>query len=431
MTDIGIIIAILIGVISVVAAIAFGIWVLFKKKSNANGIKVTKDFVEFSGDNTEIFKVVDVGARIRNNSVAIVPPTHSALIIRNGAIVDICSEGEYPLTEKGVAIHSLKVIYVSKTAKVTINWGTKLHQRIEYCDPKVGKPVSVGAFGVMDVRISDPKKFYLNVVANFGQVFSTVDLQERIRTLVVDNTIQEIGKVLNERKLSYIEFAQAKYGIQAEVGSLLMDKFSDEFGFGVSNFIIENLNLPKEQEDEIKQIYAEDSSYKREKVLFEREQEEREREIQVERRRKEAIRDDKELDDFIYERERDREREQAEYERKNRHEDEERDWKREDKILDANERLQSKLMDTIKDIEISRSEAQKAKAQSEKALPSQGNAGHHCSICGGQYKPGAKYCPDCGAVLPREDLFTKCKTCGFEAPWGTAYCPQCGQKLGE
>ncbi|MDE5756790.1 MAG: SPFH domain-containing protein, partial [Clostridia bacterium] len=226
---------IVIGAAAVVA-LAVIIFLLFYKKNNRVS-QGSKDFVEFSGDNTELFKVVDLGSHVRNNATVIVPPTHNALIIRNGSIVNVCSEGEFPLTENGVTVHSLKVIYISKTAKVTVNWGTKLHQRIEYIDPKVGKPVSVGAFGVMDVRVSDPKKFYLELVANFGQVFSTQDLQDRIRTLAVDDTFRAIGKVLNDKKLSYVEFTSAKYYIQTQVGNYLSDKFSDEFGFAVSNFI--------------------------------------------------------------------------------------------------------------------------------------------------------------------------------------------------
>lgn len=426
MGKIGIIIGIVVGALALITVLTISIYFIIKKKSKTNSIKVTRDFVEFSGDNTEIFKVVDVGSKIRNNTVAIVPPTHNALIIRNGVIVNVCSEGEYPLTEKGVTIHSLKVIYISKTAKVTINWGTKLYQRIEYRDPKVGKPVSVGAFGIMDVRVSDPKKFYLDLVANFGQVFSLENLQERIRTLVVDDTIKAIDKVINDKKLSYLEFISAKYDVQTQVGNYLSDKFTDEFGFEVSNFIIENLNITKEQEEELKQLYAEDSSFDREKILLERKQTIEELERKAERSRKEAIRDDKDIDDFLYERQRDREREQNEYERKMRHEDEDRAWAREDKARDVEERLQNKHMDTVKDIEICRSEAEKAKAQSVK-----NNVGHHCSMCGASYEAGAKYCPKCGTVLPREDISTKCSDCGTEIPWGVTFCPNCGRKFGK
>ena len=428
----GAIVGIIIGVIVVVAVLALGIYLLLKKKAKTN-VKKTKDFIEFDGNNTELLKVVVVDEKMRksNNLTVIVPPTHNALIIRNGAIVNLCSEGEFPLTENGVTIRSLKVIFVSKTAKVTVKWGTKLHQRIEYVDPKIGKPVSVGAFGFMDVRASDPRKFYLDLVANFGDVFSTEDLEDRMRTLVVDETIKSLGRVINEKKPSYVDFKSAKYDIQTQVGNYLCDKFSDEFGFGVSNFIIDSLNLLAEQEAEIKQVYAQDSAYEREKVNYERKQEIEERERLSERRRKEAIRDDKDLDDFLYERERDRLRELNEYERKNRHEDEDRAWTREDKERDFEERLHGKHLDTVKDIEISRSEAEKVKNQNSNSSESSSaiNAGHHCSVCGSSFKPGAKYCPTCGAVLPREDITSKCPDCGLDIPWGTTFCPSCGHKF--
>ena len=420
-----------IGVVIVVAVLAIVIYFLLKKKDI---VGKKKDFIEFDGNNTELLKVVSLSEKEckGRNLSAIVPPTHDALIIRNGAIVNKCSGGEFPLTENGVTIHSLKVMYVSKTVRVTIKWGTQIHQRINYRDPQIGKIVSVGAFGETDVKVSDPSKFYLNLVASFGDMCSIENLQERIRTLVVDETIKAVGKVINEKKPSYVEFQSAKSDVQIEVGNYLSSKFADEFGFEVSNFIIDSLNLPPEQADEIKQIYAEDSSYERDKVIYDRTEEIKERERQSERRRKEAIRDDKELDDFLYNRERDREREDIEYERKNRHEDQDRIWAREDKERDYKERIQNKHMDTVKDIEISRSEAEKVKNENGNASKSSiGNAGHHCSVCGASYKPGAKYCPSCGMTLPSEDISSKCPDCGSEVPWGTAFCPRCGHKFGK
>lgn len=420
-----------IGVVVVVAVLAIVIYFLLKK----NNVGKKKDFVEFDGNNTELLKVKSLSEKeCKGRSLsAIVPPTHDALIIRNGAIVNQCSGGEFPLTENGVTIRTLKIMYVSKTVRVTINWGTQEKQRIPYRDPKIGKIVSVGAYGEAEVKVSDPSKFYLNLVSNFGDTFSIDNLQERIRTLVVDETVKAIGKVINEKKLSYVDFEPAKFDIQKEVGDYLSVKFTNTFGFEVFDFIIKNMNLAQEEEEEIKRIYAEDSDYERGKVIYEREQEFEERERQSERRRKEAIRDDKELDDFLYNRERDRERDDIEYERKNRHEDQDRLWAREDKERDYKERIENKHMDTVKDIEISRSEAEKVKNQNggENGKSSLGNAGHHCSVCGASYKPGAKYCPSCGMTLPSEEISSKCPDCGSEVPWGTAYCPRCGHKFGK
>ena len=176
-----------------------------------------------------------------------------------------------------------------------------------------------------------------------------------------------------------------------------------------------------------KKVYSEDSSFNREKVLFERQQELNELERQAKRREKEAIKEDSELDDFIYQRERDKEREQIEYERKLRHEDEDRAWGREDKILDTGERVHNKMFDTYKEVENGRSEAQKPVAGSTASHT--GNAGHYCSVCGSTYKPDAKYCPGCGAVLPKENVKIKCPQCLTELAWGTTYCPTCGRKI--
>ncbi|MDE5618568.1 MAG: zinc-ribbon domain-containing protein, partial [Clostridia bacterium] len=55
--------------------------------------------------------------------------------------------------------------------------------------------------------------------------------------------------------------------------------------------------------------------------------------------------------------------------------------------------------------------------------------GGHCTVCGADYKPDAKYCPGCGAVIPREDKHHKCPDCNTEISWGTTFCPNCGKKL--
>ncbi|MDE7454763.1 MAG: SPFH domain-containing protein [Clostridia bacterium] len=421
------IIGIVVGAVVGLVAIGVALFLLLRKKS------ASYQYVEFKGDNSQLLEVVNVDAKYKADATLIVPPTHTAIIIKNGLIADVCNEGEYPLYSKKTTtpqkeVRTLKVLYISKTAKVTIRWGTKPHQRINYVDPKIGKPVSVGAFGVMDVRVCDPRKFYLELVANFGQTYSIEDLQERIRARIVDDTFRTIGKVLNEKKLSYVEFTSAKYDIQEQVSEALSGRFSEDFGFEVRNFIIENINIPEEQREDIKQVYEEDSAYDRNKVILERQQEMDEIKRSAERRRKQAEVEDQDLDDKLYVHKRDRSREEEEYATKKRHEEEERAWAREDKKAEAEERLQNKHMDTVKDIEISRSEAEKAKSAAgvtDKSL------GHHCSNCGASYKPGAKFCPGCGATLPSEKMTVACPNCKTELPWGTTFCPSCGEKIGK
>ncbi|MDE5618625.1 MAG: SPFH domain-containing protein [Clostridia bacterium] len=320
----------IVGCIVIVIIVAIASFLPLYKKKVESGV----DFIEFHGDNSQLLQRVDISNRFTRNTTLIVPPTHAAIVIKNGGIVDVYESGEHILYDKQKdkgGIRSLIALYISKTVKITVRWGTKEHQRIDYIEPILGKPVSVGAFGVMDVRVSDPKKFYLELVANFGKVFSAQDLQDSIRTKVVDDTFRAIGGVLNESKLSYMQFTSAKYDIQSRVSKILCDKFTSDFGFTVSDFIIENINVTQEQLQEIKGIYEQDNDFERSKSDLARQQELDELKRGRIRKAKEAVREDAELDDFIYNRSKNAERDEIEYERKLRFEDEDWQWSREDK----------------------------------------------------------------------------------------------------
>ncbi|MDE5788897.1 MAG: SPFH domain-containing protein [Clostridia bacterium] len=421
----GAIAAIVIAVVAVVAAVTgIILWLVLRNKKFGSGQRVG-DVINPQLNNSKLFELVEIN-KIKPQMVGIVTPTHSAIVISNGSVGGIYTAGEFKLTDSNIkSLYSLKVIYISKTVKLPVNWGTKAHQRFEYVDPKIGKPVSVGAFGVMDIKVYDPSKFYHELVANFGQVFSIIDLQDHIRAKVVDDTVRSISKALRDGNVSYVDFKTAKYDVQSRVKNELSDKFKDYFGFEVCDFIIEDINIPEEQEREIKDIYEEDSFYDREMVRAERRERVKEREYMAERRRKERELDDGDLDDALYNRKTARARGEIEYERKLRHEDEDRAWAREDKLRDSSVGVQEKVIDAYKDVEISRSEALKSVAVTDTVK----SAGRHCSVCGAEYKPDAKYCPACGAVIPRENISAKCSSCGTTVAWGTPFCPNCGNKL--
>ncbi|MDE7182408.1 MAG: SPFH domain-containing protein [Clostridia bacterium] len=414
--------AIIIVAVIVIATALVTVLVILKKKKNVNDVG-SSDSLNPTINNSQLLERFTI-EKIKPNMVAIVPPTHSALVIKNGSVTDMCSAGEVKLCDSNVtSVRSLVVLYISKTVKLTLRWGTQQHQRFEYVDPKIGKPVSVGAFGVMDIRVSDPRQFYEELVAG-SQSFSVEELQNRIRTRVVDDVIREISNTLRDKKVSYVDFNASKYEIQSQVQRELSQRFIGYFGFEVCDFIIENINLPEEQEREIKDIYEEDSIFDREALRDKRRQEIEEREYLASRHQKELAYADADLDDKLYKRSLDREREQEEHERKMRHEDEDRAWARESKLIDNEYDLSGKAIDAYKEVGIAYGGAEKVRANE-----STQNIGHHCSVCGTAYKPDAKFCPSCGSVIPRESIAVKCPSCSAQVPWGTAFCPNCGTKL--
>lgn len=389
--------------------------------------------IEFNGDNSVLFHMIDAEKYYSTDAVVVVPMTHVAFIIQNGALREKVSGGSVPLynetkirgifrKKSGVAVHSLKIIYISKTARLTVHWGTNINQRITYVEPTSKRNVSVGAFGMMDISIRDAEKFYLELVAAEND-YSVERLQNRIRNLTVNETFRTVKKILDDRNPAYTEFSVAKDDIQDRVGELLSEKYVNDFGFNITNFIIENLNIDEESLKELDKRNIEDSEYDRRETIYQREKD-------AERRRQKDRLDDLEKNDLLYNHDLNREREKHEYERKLRHEDEDRTWAREDKAADREERMYNKGVEALRDIEIKRSEAEAKIAENTKqGNGNLANAGHHCIVCGAAYKPGAKYCPDCGAPLPREDLKIKCPGCGMELSWGTKYCPYCRNKL--
>ncbi len=50
-----------------------------------------------------------------------------------------------------------------------------------------------------------------------------------------------------------------------------------------------------------------------------------------------------------------------------------------------------------------------------------------CAKCGAEAPEGAKFCPQCGAVIEQEP--TQCAKCGAELPKGAKFCPECGAKV--
>lgn len=401
--------------------------------------KISSNSIEFNGNNSNLLTVIDA-INYDNDTDVVVPMTHTALIIENGGLRETVSGGSVPLfknarrsgclfgwfrggKKKPANVRSIKVIYISKTARLLIRWGTNSNHRVSYEEPTSSLDVSVGAFGMTEICVKDAAKFYSQLVAADGD-YSLGKLEERIRTITVNETFRTVKQILAMRRPTYKELDYVKDEMQDRAESHLAEKFVDEYGFEVTNFIIEKIGIDDESLNEIKKRNIEDSTFAREETVYGREKE-------AERRRKRDMVEDIKMDDLLYSTDLTRRREQEEYLRKNRHEDEDRAWaredrkedrarEREDKKIESEERRNSMYFDAVKEA-------------GWEGGPEKKNSGasgaHHCTVCGASYKPGAKYCPDCGATLPSESLHTRCLRCGAQMPWGTKYCPVCGEKV--
>ncbi len=428
--------------VAVIAIIVVVAVLLKKQKKTASPEGRAMKAVEFQGDNTQLVQILDILKTNNDATMLIVPPTHWGLLIRNGEMklvegANCMLYGETQGTRKQDTF-SLKVVFISKTVKIMLNWGTKQHQRIDYMEPQIG-PISIGAFGKMEVQVAYPVQFYLQVVANFGESFMADNLRDRVLELTVDKMLEILGDTIRASNLPYLEFIETKYSVQTNIGNILRDKFLDEYGFKVYNFVIEKINIPDDQDAKIKQL----ETYRKDRTISkEIQKNEHEDKVQANKEKRELMEDE----DFFYKHDRDRAREEDAYarnlqhseedrQRAHRHEDEDRSWRREDahanRSADADLHKTGQYYDAVKQVGWESSpmyKNQPAAAPAEPQAPAAG-AGRFCRICGSGYKPNDTFCPGCGATLDKPGATKKCPVCGCDNAVGNNFCGTCNHKF--
>ena len=333
------------------------------------------------------------------------------------------------------------MIYVSKTARIQTLWGTQPQQRVKYIDPKLGFQIDVGCFGKLEVKILDAKKFYLEIVASFGDNFLTSDLQDFIRT----NTLNVIGNslrnIINDNNLSYTDFDINLQYIQNPLQTKLKEIYAENYGLEVCGFVIENVNITEENEARINNLmkkqrareteiddYRADRAFNEEKKGDEENDERRRLKFRVE------TAEDRQKVNIL-------DREEDEYETNRRHKEEDRIWDRQDKILDREEKRQDKILD-FEDKKQNRDADLAGKAMYYDAVKSAGwsnvkddkqdpkpPAQQFCSKCGNPYTKQDMYCPFCGNPTPTNNETVTCPKCHKQVPVKNKFCPYCGTNV--
>ena len=126
---------------------------------------MVQDLIKFSGTNEKLFTRMVV-EKVTPKTTLIVPETHNAIIMKDGEMLQTLSKGKYNLSElldveKDEEL-VLEIIYVSKTAKLKLLWGTPNKITIE--DPVLGETYKMGMSGDFEVQVSDPRKCFLYLV---------------------------------------------------------------------------------------------------------------------------------------------------------------------------------------------------------------------------------------------------------------------------
>jgi hypothetical protein len=264
---------------------------------------------------------------------------------------------------------TLDIIFISKTCKVKVLWGTR--EPIRSRDPLTQIPVTIRSNGEFTIQIDNPKKFYLEIVGA-DKVFNIESLKERLAARMLSFVEPVIAKYMHDKQMSYVDVSAEKKNIQDTILPEVDKMFVEEDGLKCSSFTIYSISIDDAQMEAIEDKLAQERDELKEK------------------------KDAKEI--------------AAEVERLG-----DKEWERSLLLKNLEQADRDKYYEVLKVL----------------GWPDANGAGksggHFCPKCGHSYEQGMKFCPGCGNPLPGGK--TVCPKCGKENPSDAAFCFNCGTKL--
>jgi membrane protease subunit (stomatin/prohibitin family) len=215
------------------------------------------DIIEWLDEtnDTMVFRFERHDNEIKNGAKLIVREGQVALFVKEGQLADVFQPGSYTLETKNIPILSTlagwkygfdspfkaEVYFVSTTQFTDMGWGTPAPVMLR--DQDFGA-VQIRAFGNYSFKITDPSLFLKEIVGTDGD-FSTDEIEDQLRTIIVSKTVDSIA----ESKIPVLDLA-AQYDEIAEivVGKCKGD-FQQSYGLEITQFIVENINLPEELQE--------------------------------------------------------------------------------------------------------------------------------------------------------------------------------------
>lgn len=205
--------------------------------------------------NDVLFKKIVVDDYTSSTTV-IVPDTHNAIIVKDGIAFDTLSSGKHYIFDKKRnssaklldEAETVEIIFISKTAKLNIYWGTTTQWEMR--DPITNIGIKLGASGEFEVQISNPRKAYLELIGA-QEVFNTEKLKDRLQGRLLAEVQFQIANIMNDKKLSYDRLGEVLLPISRELLPHIKKMFEADYGLKIFSFTISRIII---SEDDIEKI---------------------------------------------------------------------------------------------------------------------------------------------------------------------------------
>jgi len=366
-------------------------------------MKKQNQIIKYEGTNEELYCKMSLDDCSLDTKI-IVPETHNAVFLKDGILMNVLQSGAYPAFEtekrglfakKTSTSCTVDVIYLSKTARLKVLWGTK--QPFKTHDPLTDLVVTVGCGGEFEVQIGNPRKAYLELIGAMKN-FSLQELKERLAGRMVVYIEDAIARAMREKEISYDRFSEHKIAIGESIKETVGKIFEDDYGLKLFSFTLARVVISEEDIEAIKQ--------------FKEEQKEQQKQLEEEAKQKQLA-------------EEERARQEMDEDKRRREEErlDDKDWERQKWLLELKSKDYEKYLEVVKALGVD----PLAGSANGGNTASTKKAYAYCPKCGNSLDISDAFCPNCGA--PTKETKATCPKCGKEVASGAKFCSGCGNAL--
>ena len=368
--------------------------------------------LRFQGDNNIIIYRHHIDDFVVGSQL-IVNESQEAIFFKDGRALDLFGAGRHllqtdnlPLLRRffgalfgGANPFQCEVYFINKVAVLDLLWGTESPITIE--DPKYGLIVDVKAHGQMGIRISDARRFIVNVSGTLQQ-YTVDEIKRDIRGAVVASVKQSIATAIIKKGISILEISANIDALSAEITASLNAKLRN-VGLEVTHFYANKIAADPADLEKLREI--------KEKRL------EAMTDLDIDTMRtmrmSEAKAYARKTEGYTY-----------------------HDEKKYEILSEAakNEGPSSALMNAGVGLGMGSAIGSQIKEAAGSVMSTGREAAsakvaslERCPACNAPMATGAKFCPECGAKRPESKKF--CTECGCELAPGAKFCSACGAKL--
>ena len=216
------------------------------------------DVIKYEGDN-DVFIWKHPCEDFNSLTQLIVHESQEAIFFMNGQALDQFGPGRYTLetqnipkigkvfnrmTKDDTPFHC-EVYFINKTEQMAIKWGTDT--RVEYMEPTYHFPISIGASGTMNLRVSDGRKLLIKIVGT-ENVLTQQKIAMYFRSFLMTKIKTYIAHFMRENSVSIFEIDEHLETFSNALKEALYPDF-DDYGVSLERFFVTTVAKPEDNKD--------------------------------------------------------------------------------------------------------------------------------------------------------------------------------------